>query len=281
MMKKQLLAAAVAGLGLAISGSASAYSIGGVEFGNVSNSGGPAHIETTTLAETSITGSGDMILGYGVVNTVNGNSSYAGTNKLYFIFDNYVADTFSSSAATFSGGRVRIFLHSEFNLLNQASDGVGGNLDLIDDGILWVTMKGHASSTTGNMLDAAGTLTGASPSFTGTGLLDVDKTLGTGLLSVQNALDANTVVDGLGIVSPIGLADVILTTSANNFFLNPFDVANGSTAHCNSPTQKTGEWCFQGSADLRGNYIPEPSALALMGLGLLGLVTARRKANAE
>jgi len=273
-MKKRMLASAICGLGLMASGAASATVIGGVDFGPFG-----FHIDTTTLAETFVGANGDIARGYGVVNTINGNSAYAGTDKLFFIFDNYVAKDYDTTDPTdnkvnFSGGVIKIYKRADFNLLLQPSEGVGGNLDLIDDGILWATMTGHAAQGTVNTLSANGFFTGATLSLTGGGLLDVDQTPGSGLLDVQTRLNGNDIADG---VAPgFGFADVALTTSANNRVLNP----NDNTTGCRTGGAVAGQWCLAGSADLRGTIIPEPGVLALLGIGLLGVVTSRRKSKA-
>ena len=266
MMKTKILASAACALGLLASGSAAAFSVGGVDFGNFN-----FHLDTTTLAETAIKADGDKITGYGVVNTVNGNNAYAGTDKLFFIFTDYTAKDFTGASTNFSGGEIKVYKRADFNLLLQDSV---TNLDLIDNGELWVTLKGHAQQGTINTLSANGTLTGSSLSFTGSGLLDVDLTPGTGIAAVQAALNANTIADGF--LPGFGLADLAITTSANNLFLNP----NDDTTGCQNNTFTVGQWCLAGSADLRGGLVPEPSVLALLGIGLLGVASARRKGKA-
>jgi len=249
-----------------VSGSASAAVIGGVDFGAF-----PFHLDTTSLAETKIDGDGQKITGYGVINTVNGNASYAGTDKLFFIFTDYESINFTGTSTDFTGGVIEVYKRSNFNLLLQSS---ADNLDMIDDGLLWLTLTGHAQQGTPYTLSAAGSLTGASLSFTGSGLLDVDLTPGSGLPAVQFALNGNDIPDGF--LPGFGLADVLITTSANNFVLNPHD----DTSKCRIPGAGVGDWCLAGSADLRGTVIPEPSVLALLGIGLLGMASARRKDKA-
>ncbi len=265
-MNKKLIASAIAGLGLIASGSASAITVGGVNFGNT---GLVSHIETTTLAETIVNANGQQLYGYGVINTVNGLSGYAGTNKLYFVFDNYISNDVSFSTADFSGGSVRVYLMPEVNLLDFSSE---TNFTSIDTGTPWLTLAGHtlfpANATGPDTLRSTGAIVGAAISFTGSGLLDVVGGLG----DVVAFLDSNTRPDGAG-----GFADILINTSGSNDVLN----ANDDTSACTqggTPGTRATNWCVAGSADLRGaTVVPEPGVLALLGMGILGMGISLRK----
>lgn len=263
-MKRKILAAMLATAGLVGAGSANAaYMIGGVDFGFAGS-----HIETTTLAETYINGNGQTLLGYGVVNTINGESNYAAGQKLYFTLD-YTSQNFSATSVEFTNGVVKLYLGNSFNLLSQSSV---TNLGLIAGLTPWLQLDGHGFVDPAHAANAqivgSGALTGASLSFTGSGLLDVNTSGAFGLASVAAALDTNTIGDIAG-----GFADIALTTSGNNLVLNRFD----NTTGCKNGTAQAGQWCVAGSADLRGTTLPEPGTLALAGLGLLGAVVARRR----
>lgn len=268
-MNTKLVAAAIATWGLLAAGNASAIIVGGVDFGALGEAPTNQHIETTTLAETLITGNGQTLEGYGVVNTVNGDATYTATgDQLYFTFT-YTSQNFTADSVEFIDGTINLYLGDTFNLLNQSSL---ANIGIIESYSEWVQLSGHAFTATGAELTAEGTLTGATLSFTGSGMLDV-VVGGFGLGEVQNFLNANMIPDGLG-----GFADMVITTSGNNFVLNPHD----NTTGCRDGSALAGQWCLAGSADIRGDTVtvPEPATLGLLGLGLLGMAGAMRRRKA-
>ncbi|HQT29963.1 MAG TPA: PEP-CTERM sorting domain-containing protein [Thiobacillus sp.] len=264
-MNKKIIASAIAALGLAASGSASAIVVGGVDFGAA---GETAHIETSTVAETFVNAPGQTLLGYGQINTVNGNLFYSngGADRLYFVFDyNVLTFNAASGDATFDNGNMSVYMLPTFNLLNQSS---AANLALITGGTLWATLSGHPENGGPEELTAAGILTGATIAFTGSGLLDMVS----GPNGVMEFLDSNGIDDGAG-----GFADILLTSSGSNNVLNPKD----NTTGCKTGQAAPGQWCIAGSADLRGlTTVPEPGVLALVGLGLLGMGVSLRKRKA-
>ncbi len=281
-MKKTLFALGAAAA-IAASAPASAVVVGGIDFGTLGNT---VNIETATLAETLVNGLGQNLQGYGVVSTVNGNSSYCaggGSCALYYYFTGYTVTAFNGSQVQFTGGNVQLYYSSSgpLNLLNQDSN---ANVALITALTPWVDLTGHTFADASfalnpgmgltQTLNGTGTLTGATLSESGQGLLDVNLA-GPGLASVGAYLNGNSIGDSLG-----GHADIAVTSSSNNFVLNPFDVSNGLANGCATGQAAAGAWCLQGTLNTRGaTVIPEPATLALVGLGMLAVGFARRRSR--
>lgn len=272
MNRKNLLAALISGLGIAAASMpASAIVVGGVDFG----AGSTSHLDTTTLAETLVLADGDILKGYGQINTINGETNYTTVagQRLYFVFDGYTAANFSSTSVDFTGGEVRVYLGAAFNTLNQDS---ATNWSTIESYTPWLTLTGHAMNGTAYTLSAGGVLVGAALSFGGTGLLDVDET-GAGMADVIALLNGNSEYDD--VLPGGGFADITLNTSGSNNAnrLNKNDDLTG----CADGTAAAGQWCIAGSADLSGSFnaIPEPGIAALLGIGVFGLgaISRRRK----
>jgi PEP-CTERM motif len=276
---KRLLAASLVSLGLAAT-PASAIIVGGIDFGVLGNT---EHLETTTLAQTFINAAGQQLSGYGLVTTVNGDSTYCADGSancaLYFFFHDYTVQTFSPTYTTLTGGVVDIYFSGApaANLLNQDSN---ANIAFITSLTPWVQLTGHtfldAFFGTVQTLNGTGALTGASLSQTGTGQLDVNAGA-FGLAAVQTYLNGNGIGDNLG-----GFADIVVTSSSNNAVLNPFDAAGPLADSCQTGSPQPGDWCLQGTLNTRGlvNVVPEPGTLALLGLGLFAIGAMPRKNRA-
>ncbi|PTQ92500.1 putative secreted protein with PEP-CTERM sorting signal [Nitrosomonas nitrosa] len=280
MKKSNMLASLLAAMGIAIVTPASAVVIGGINFGALGGDPSRIHLETATLAQQIVTGDGQSSLAYGVISTVNGSSNYCGAAgdsscSLYYVANFTGSQNFSSGYVEFTGATVDLYYSNQPQVNLLTFDNSPNNIDFIDDLTPWVSFTGHAGlgdpASANAVLNAFGTFAGASLSFLGSGLLDVVG--GSGLPGVADFLNANTIADSLG-----GFADVAITSSANNLILNPNDISAGLTGSCGSATPQSGDWCFQGTANIRGNTeIPEPSIIALLGIGLIGLTFASRR----
>lgn len=282
---KKLLTSLAAAAAIGMAAPASAVIVGGIDFGAL---GATQNIETATLAETFVNGVGQQLQGYGVISTINGDSTYCadGTSNcaLYFYFYGYTVSSFGGGKVQFTGGTIDIYYSNtaQMNLLGQNS---AANVSTITSLTKWTRLTGHSfadalfgGANATQTLNGSGTLTGQTLSQSGAGQLDSDMSGAFGMASVASYLNGNSIGDSLG-----GFADVALTSSTNNFVLNPYDTNSALGDSCLTANQQVGDWCLQGTLNTRGatNYTPEPAALSLVGLSLLAMgATARRRRKA-
>lgn len=265
-----------AGAALAFASQAGAVVVGGIDFGALPG----AHIETGTYAQTYVDAVGQNSTAYGLIGTVNGSSTYCAGGApdcaLYYVSVSTVTNL-SGSDIWLGGTNFAIYYAASapINLLAQSS---AANLAFITGLTPWATFGGEAGvdpSAAGLVSDQAALLrlVGASVGVGGAGLLSVRSGDGIGNAAVESFFDANSIPTFTG-----AFADVAYTYSASNLVLNPFD----SVASCKTGSPQPLDYCFQGSADLRGatTPVPEPASVALFAVGA-GLLIALRRRSAS
>lgn len=220
------------------------------------------NIQAINFRESAVQNVGDVLTGYGLVGSVNGDpmqTSFCPGCQLTFTFQYTVSsiDTSGSNPkVVFDLGTINFYRDDSqsFSVLNPDSAGIG---------TLWLSLGGHAApyagfSTTGELYSTiVGPVSTPTSGSSGFGLLDV-----TGGLAAYFT-DTNAQTDG---------ADFELDSS---FQFQDAGIC-GSNGTC---------YPISGTGQLIGKslQVPEPGAAGILGLGLafLGLFAWRRNKEAD
>lgn len=199
------------------------------------------------LYENAVSATGDELKGYGRVDSINSNLDYCagGANcELTFTFGGYTVNSIGGATAAFEGGQIMFYADS-------AADFDASDRATAKNGALFLSTTGHDyqdtdSGATGTLLATGSNLASDQAQGNGVGYLDV-----TGGDAAQY-FDTDTFEDFLG-----GTTDIQFNST---FSPNACDNTTTSQPICGTGNMKS-----------VAEAVPEPGALGLMGLGLLGL----------
>lgn len=227
---------------------------------------GGNQIDSSLLAETLVTKTGDVDTGVGIVNSI---SDPVSSNAFWHDGDNGVrlAFTFSYTAnvvtpptlttggqITFTGGTIDFYTLAAGTTINGLGS-VAADVSAVTSGTLWLS----ATAAPGNA--AGDTLVSTIPAGTNT-ISNFHGGSGFGFLDVTGGpaggyYDTNTFANIYDISGAGGFSDATFTS----------DFSSGAT----------GNFGVSGSATVKANTVPEPMSVTLLGLGLLGLAGAQMK----
>lgn len=205
-----------------------------------------AYFQSNQLFENAVTQVGDTLHGYGQVTAINGGTDFCSDCDLTFTFSGYTATAINDQNADFTGGTVQFWVvpKGSFDASDPGS-AMGTTLFLQTTGHTFAGQNAY-SGRSGTLLSTGSALN--SPAAAGTGIGQLDVAGG----DAAAYFDTNTITDFNG-----GYSDFVFTT----------DFGEAGCQGAGSPLP------ICGSASLQGNAaaVPEPGALGMMGLGLLGI----------
>ncbi|MET0012492.1 MAG: PEP-CTERM sorting domain-containing protein [Sedimenticola sp.] len=238
----------------------------------------------STLRENVVSQIGSTIGGYGEITSFNGtnNNTFCGSDcTLAYEFGGYTLSSVTYNPVTlvdgifgFTGGWLDVYVVSTAAI----ADGV---LDAAEKaaGLLWLSADAVADPTSGETLTGNVKFTNQGSTTnpiwlldgSGFGYFDIVEDINDPRYGAANAnFNTNHALMSAPTYTPCLNNDPILCSDLyfnSNFKGNPGLVDSGLLA-------------FNGTADVRGDSIPEPSTLALFGASLIGFGLVRRRMKA-